>query len=63
MNELKNFVIGSLGTLGVMEAADVQILSPQDAEPQTLIVRSVITLLAGILSALISKWLKRDKGT
>ncbi|TLX71947.1 hypothetical protein E9993_19230 [Labilibacter sediminis] len=63
MNGLKNFVIGSLGTLGAMEAVDAQILSPRDTDTQTLIIRSVVTLVAGILSTVISRWLKKHKGT
>ncbi len=61
MHELKNFAIGSLGTLGVMEAADAQIFSAQDADPQTMIIRSAITLLAGVLTTVISKWMQRNK--
>ncbi len=61
MYELKNFDIGSLGSLGVMEAVDTQILSAQDADPQTLMIRSAITLLAGILTTVISKWMQRNK--
>ncbi len=61
MHELKNFTIGSLGTLGIMEAADAQLLSAQDADPQTLIIRSAITLLAGVLTTVISKWMQRHK--
>ncbi len=61
MYELKNFAIGSLGSLGVMEAIDTQILSAQDADPQTLMIRSAITLLAGILTTVISKWMQRNK--
>ncbi|MCW3786433.1 hypothetical protein [Plebeiibacterium sediminum] len=60
MHELKNFAIGSLGSLGVMEAVDSQIFSAQDADPQTIIIRSAITLLAGVLTTVISKWMKRN---
>ena len=61
MHEFKNFAIGSLGSLGIMEAADAQIFSAQDADPQTLIIRSAITLLAGVLTTVISKWMQRNK--
>ncbi len=61
MNGLKNFAIGSLGTLGAMEMADAQLLSAQDTDPQTLLIRSVITLLAGTLTTVISNWIKRHK--
>ncbi|MCW3806205.1 hypothetical protein [Plebeiibacterium marinum] len=61
MHELKNFAIGSLGTLGVMETTDAQIFSTQDADPQTMIIRSAITLLAGVLTTVISKWMQRNK--
>ncbi|MCW3808036.1 hypothetical protein [Plebeiibacterium marinum] len=61
MHEVKNFALGSLGTLGVMEAADAQIFSAQDADPQTLIIRSAITLLAGVLTTVVSKWMQRNK--
>lgn len=61
MNGLKNFVIGALGALGIMEITDAQILSPSDADPQSLITRPVITLLAGVLSALLSRWFRKHK--
>ncbi len=61
MNGFKNFAIGSLGTLGAMEMADAQLFSTQDTDPQTLLIRSVITLLAGTLTTVISNWIKRYK--
>ncbi len=61
MNEVKNFAIGSLGTLGALEMADAQIFSAQDTDPQTLLIRSAITLLAGTLTTVVSNWIKRHK--
>ncbi len=59
MDGLKNFAIGSLGTLGALEMADAQLFSAQDTDPQTLLIRSAITLLAGTLTTVISNWIKR----
>ncbi len=61
MHEFKNFAIGSLGSLGVMETVDSQIFSAQDTDPQTLMIRSAITLLAGVITTVISKWMQRNK--
>ncbi len=59
MDGFKNFAIGSLGTLGALEMADAQLFSTQDADPQTLLIRSAITLLAGTLTTVISNWIKK----
>ncbi|WP_075590600.1 hypothetical protein [Labilibacter marinus] len=61
MNELKNFALGSLGTLGIMEAADTQLLAPQETDLESLIIRTVITLVAGALTTLFSRWFKKGK--
>ncbi len=61
MNGLKNFILGSLGTLGVMEITDFQFLSHEEPDAQSLILRSVLSLLAGLLSALFSKRFRRYK--
>ncbi len=61
MNEIRNFLFGSMGTLGVMEMADTQLLSPEGADPKDMLIRSVITLIAGVLTTLVSRWLKKQK--
>ncbi len=45
MNGLKNYAIGSPGTLGAMEIVDAQLLSTRETDSQTLLIRSVISLL------------------
>ncbi len=61
MNELKNFAMDSLGTMGVLELTDAQLLNALETDPQSLLIRTVLTLVAGVLTTVISRWLKNKK--
>ncbi len=41
MNELKNFAMGPLSTLGVLELTDVHILNDLETNPQSILIRGV----------------------
>lgn len=61
MNQLRNFIVGSAGAIGLMEfSGDATLLSPDD-DPQTLAVKAVVTVVAGLTTTLLSRLLAKRK--
>jgi len=61
MNEIKNFALGAIGTLGLIQITDDQAIQNAVEDPQTTLIKTVITLLAGILTTVLTRWFKKKQ--
>jgi hypothetical protein len=60
MKNLGNFLIGSLSSFGVAQAIPDTVQSAGDASANVInSVEALVSLLSGILSALLLAWIKR----
>ncbi|MCG8580023.1 MAG: hypothetical protein MI866_08905 [Bacteroidales bacterium] len=62
MNELRSFLIASAGTLGLLEVTNSEQLMPTDSDPETLALKALITLVAGLLSTFLTRVFRKTKG-
>ncbi|WP_430817853.1 hypothetical protein [Carboxylicivirga sp. RSCT41] len=61
MNELRSFLIASAGTLGLLEVTNSEQLLPTDSDPETLALKALITLVAGLLSTFLTRIFRKNK--
>jgi hypothetical protein len=61
MLELRNFMLGACGTLGLLEVTNSEALLPVDSEPEAILAKAIITLLAGGLSTLITRLVRKQR--
>nr|WP_321452407.1 hypothetical protein [uncultured Carboxylicivirga sp.] len=59
MTELRNFILASAGTLGLLEASNSEALMPTDSDPETMVIKAIITLAVGALSSLLTRLFKK----
>lgn len=58
MIALRNFAVASISALGAMEVIEPQIIDGIETDPQTLLVRTLITVVAGLLTSLSTRFIK-----
>ncbi|MBS2214022.1 hypothetical protein KEM09_21620 [Carboxylicivirga mesophila] len=59
MLELRNFMLGACGTLGILEVTNSEALLPTESEPEVLVVKALITLLVGGLSTVVTRVIRQ----
>ncbi|MCT4587350.1 MAG: hypothetical protein N4A71_05975 [Carboxylicivirga sp.] len=59
MLELRNFMLGACGTLGILEVTNSEALLPADSEPEMLLVKALITLLVGGASSVLTRIIRQ----
>ncbi|MBI9061267.1 MAG: hypothetical protein JEZ14_04730 [Marinilabiliaceae bacterium] len=59
METLKNFILAGAGTLGFLQLTDPFKPVNESGDPQELLIKSLLSILAGLLTALLSRAFKR----
>ncbi len=59
MNQIRNFVLGSAGALGLMEISNSEVLLEANSDPESMAIKAVVSLLAGALTSLLSRFIRR----
>ena len=61
MTELRNFIIASAGTFGLLEASNSEALMPTDSDPETMALKAIITLAVGALSTFLTRIIRKSQ--
>lgn len=61
MEAFKFFVLAALGSLGFMELTDYSVTDLVPKETPEYLVKWILSLMAGLLAALISRFFKRKE--
>ncbi len=59
MEILKNFIPASIGTLGFLQLTEPFEPLTESGDPQEILIKSILSILAGLLTALLSRAYKR----
>ncbi len=62
MLELRNFMLGACGTLGILEVTNSEAFLPTESEPEVLVVKALITLVVGGLSTVLTRIIRQRQG-
>ena len=55
MLELRSFVIAAAGTFGLLEVTNSEVLLPTESDPESLVIKTIITVVVGLLSTLLTR--------
>jgi len=61
MIELRNFLLGACGTLGLLEVTNSENMLAPDSDPEAMLMKTVITLFVGGLSTLLTHLFKKQQ--
>nr|WP_321451502.1 hypothetical protein [uncultured Carboxylicivirga sp.] len=56
METFRLFALAALGSMGIMELTDYPVLDQLPTEPLNVIAKSILSLTAGLLAALINRF-------
>jgi hypothetical protein len=61
MTEIRSFLLAAGGTLGLLEVTNSEVYLAAESEPEYLLTKALITLIAGTVSTIVTHLLKQSK--